>query len=69
MPYLCVHLFELLNSEKVTPYFIKMANCAKPEASLSEVKNADGNAFSSKADRDEFILQYYEQLYTKPLTE
>ena len=46
-----------------------MANCAKSEASLSEVKNADGNAFSSKADRDEFIVQYYEKLYTKPLIE
>ena len=58
-----------MNSEKVTPYFIKMANCAKSEASLSKIKNCDGNVFSSKAERDEFIVQYYEQLYTKPSTE
>ena len=61
--------FELLNSEKITPYFIKMAKCAKPDALLSEIKNENGNEFLSKNDRDEYIVKYYEKLYTKPVTE
>ena len=31
--------FKLLNSEKITPYFIKMAKCARSEFTLSEIKN------------------------------
>ena len=46
-----------------------MAKCAKPDALLSEIKNENGNEFLSKNDRDEYIVKYYEKLYTKPVTE
>ena len=62
--------FEIINSEKITPYFIKMANCAKNETSLTSIKNDLGSKeFSSKAERDEFIVSYYANLYTKPQNE
>ena len=58
--------FEILNCEKIMPYFIKMANCAKKSSSLAKVKNDAGNEFQSKSERNEFMVSYYEKLYTKP---
>ena len=43
-----------------------MANCAKKSSSLAEIKNVAGNEFQTKSERDEFIVSYYEKLYTKP---
>ena len=45
--------FELLNCEKITPHFIKMAKCARSEFTLSEIKNDDGAPFASKKETDE----------------
>ena len=46
-----------------------MANCAKNETSLTSIKNDLGKEFSYKAERDEFIVSYYANLYTKPKNE
>ena len=40
--------FEILNCEKITPFFIKMANCTKKSSSLAEVKNEGGQGISIK---------------------
>ena len=61
--------FELLNSEKVTPYFVKMTKCAKSEASLSVITDDAGAVFASKTERDEYVVNYYEKLYSIPPSE
>ena len=48
--------FELLNCEKITPHFIKMAKCARSEFTLSKIKNDDGAPFASKKETDEYIV-------------
>ena len=44
----------------------KMAKCARSEFTLSEIKNDDGAPFASKKETDEYIVSYYQKLYTKP---
>jgi Reverse transcriptase (RNA-dependent DNA polymerase) len=58
--------FDILNEEKITPFFVKMAKGAKAESDLNVIKNIDGTEFQSDKDRENFIYEYYRNLYKKP---
>ena len=55
--------------EKMTPHFLKLAKCTKPDNLLCNINNNSGNAFGSDGDRREFIVKYYENLYRLPETQ
>jgi len=56
---------EVLNSEKMTPKFLKIAE-KTVEISLSVIKDNDGNPFGRVSDRHEHIVSFYEKLYKNP---
>jgi hypothetical protein len=43
-----------------------MAKGAKAESDLNVIKNTDGTEFQSDKDRENFIYEYYRNLYKKP---
>jgi exonuclease III len=59
-------LFENLNCEKITPYFLKLAKASSTSAKLTDIRDNDGNLFSNDEDRNEFIVSYYERAYRVP---
>ena len=61
-------LFEHINMEKMTPHFLKLAKCTKPDSLLCDINDNSGNAFGSDGVRREFIVKYYENLYHLPET-
>jgi hypothetical protein len=56
---------ELLNSEKLTPKFLKIAESSQ-KSDLSVIKKPDGSLFTRDGDRDRYIVEFYEELYKKP---
>ena len=58
-----IKIFERLNNEKITPYFLKMARSSKQDESLDDLKDDQGNNFASEADRYDFVTNYYENIY------
>jgi exonuclease III len=56
---------ELLNSEKMTPKFLKIAESSQ-KSDLSVIKKPDGALFTRDGDRDRYIVEFYEELYKKP---
>ena len=40
-------LFEHLNMEKMTPHFLKLAKCTRPDSLLKDIKKPDGSNFDS----------------------
>ena len=62
-------LFENLNAEKITPYYIKLAKNTAGETPLSSILDADGLQFTDDKMRTTFITDYYAQLYRKPSTD
>ena len=45
----------------MTPHFLKLAKCTKPDNLLCKGNN--GDIFGSDPERREFIVNYYENLY------
>jgi hypothetical protein len=62
-------IFECLNAEKPTPLFMSLARCRSSSKKLSALKKPDGTAYAGDAERNEGIVQYYENLYKKPAGE
>ena len=58
--------FEILNAEKITPYFVNLVKCTKSEDSLSGITDDAGIPFNNIEDRNEHIRLSYENLYKKP---
>ena len=59
-------LFEHLNMEKMTPHFLKLAKCTRPDSLLKDIKKPDGSNFNSDLELREYITQFYEDLYRLP---
>jgi hypothetical protein len=58
--------FEVLNSEKITPAFLKLARCSNAEYSLHDVKDDNGQAFRSEADRNSYLIDHFAKIYSTP---
>jgi hypothetical protein len=56
---------ENLNSEKMTPRFLRIAE-TQCDADLSVVKDNNGRPFVHNSDRNNFITNFYEDLYKIP---
>jgi hypothetical protein len=59
-------LYEFIHNEKITPEFLKLAKACKAEAKISDIKKPDGTEFNSNAEREEFVVSYYENIYKLP---
>jgi hypothetical protein len=59
-------VFEHLNGEKMSPYFLKLAKGAKKTASLLQVVDDDGNRHETNRDCKEYITKYFEKIYKAP---
>jgi Reverse transcriptase (RNA-dependent DNA polymerase) len=64
-----MHIFDRLTSEKMTPYFLKLAKVSKKTESTSSIKKHCGSDFETLNDNREFISNFYEDLYKKPANE
>ena len=51
--------FETLNSERITPYFVKMAKGSLQERSQNEIRNSDGRAFDTLQEQKEYIFKHF----------
>jgi hypothetical protein len=58
--------FEILQNEKITPFFLNLAKGNKAEASLTDLLDNDGNAFRTDNDLKEHVRQFYQNIYKKP---
>jgi len=58
--------FEVLNMEKITPFFLKLAKSTRPTSMLSGIKNELGMEFENEVDQKKYILEYYGSVYKIP---
>jgi exonuclease III len=59
-------VFEHLNNEKMSPSFLKLAKSEKNSAKLSGIVNNENIPFQSERARNEYIVQYFENIYKVP---
>jgi hypothetical protein len=59
------NLFNILNNEKMTPTFLRMAKISKNSGSMSEIKDATGIPFESEKDRRDFVLSIKKFMVTR----
>jgi hypothetical protein len=57
------HLFEVLNNEKITPAFVKLAKSNYVEASLNDIVDEHGLDFNSNLERKKYIEKYFADCY------
>ncbi len=57
--------FALLNSERITPFFLKMAKGSVQESSLDVVCDEDGRPFNSTHEQREFIYNHFASSFKK----
>jgi len=58
--------FEYLNDEKITPYYVSLAKCNKATATTDSICNDDGYPFTVAAERNEYVRNFYANLYKIP---
>jgi hypothetical protein len=61
--------FEILNNERITPHFLNLAKGSKAEASLSDLRDDNGDPFPSDLLMKEYVRNYYQNLYRRPACE
>ena len=57
--------FERLNNEKITPYFLNLVKKPSHTETIENIEKENGEAFDGKADREVFILDFFQKLYKK----
>jgi exonuclease III len=57
--------FEILNNEKITPYFLSLAKRPHNSESLSDLNNNDGTPFENPKQRSDYITDYYASAYRR----
>jgi hypothetical protein len=55
--------FELLNTERITPEFLKLAKSLNTDYSLKDIRGADGMRFASESLQEKFIVDYFADIY------
>jgi hypothetical protein len=64
-----MNIFDRLTSEKMTPYFLKLAKGSKKSECTSSIKKHCGSDFENAQENRDFISTFYENLYKKPATD
>jgi hypothetical protein len=57
--------FALLNSERITPFFLKMAKGSVQESSLDVVCDEEGRPFNNTREQREFIFNHFASSFKK----
>jgi hypothetical protein len=57
------NLFDILNNEKMTPFFLKLAKIKKKTGTLNDICNDDGIPFISSEERENFIYNHFCDIY------
>jgi hypothetical protein len=61
-----MRVFDRLNNEKITPFFMSMAKSAQKTDDLSVICDDSGTAFTEDKDRHKHITDTFEKLYKNP---
>jgi exonuclease III len=56
-------IFETLNAEKASPLLLDLAKKSSSLDSLTNIRDDQGGDFASDAERDDYIVEYYSNLY------
>jgi Reverse transcriptase (RNA-dependent DNA polymerase) len=64
-----MNIFDRLTSEKMTPYFLKLAKGCNKSECTSSIKKPCGSDFENISKNRDYISDFYENLYKKPATE
>jgi hypothetical protein len=59
----CSNLFDVLNNEKMTPTFLKLAKIKNDAGSLSEIRDDNGQPFYDNKARESYILGHFQKIY------
>ena len=59
-------LFDHINQEKITPYFLKLAKSNTSTAKMSAITDRQGLQFTSEPERKTFITNFYAEIYKLP---
>jgi hypothetical protein len=57
--------FENANSERITPYFLKVIKGSKNLSSLNSLKDTNGRNFNTDNERKDFIRNHFVKIYRK----
>jgi hypothetical protein len=57
--------FNVVNNEKPTEHFMNLARSKKAEANINSVVDEDGGIFENDLRRNEYIRDFYSNLYRK----
>jgi len=58
--------FEMLNAEKITPYFMNLVKSVNNTGNISELKKDGGEDFVDEVEQNNFIHNYYKDIYSQP---
>jgi hypothetical protein len=58
--------FEHLNGEKMSPNFLRLARTSSDPTDISVIKDDNNLDFNSGRSREEYIVNYYSNIYTLP---
>jgi len=61
--------FDLLHSEKITPFFLKMASGSKQEISMQKILDYNGRTFDNTSEQRDFIRNHFASSFVKPINE
>jgi hypothetical protein len=61
--------FSTLNSERITPFFLKMAKGSQNSASLNDICDYNGDPFANLMEQKNFIRNHFAASYKKPQDE
>jgi Reverse transcriptase (RNA-dependent DNA polymerase) len=61
-----IKIFDRLNSEKITPFFMNMAKSSQTASSLTNIRDGTGAEFATDTGRSEYITGFYASLYDDP---
>jgi hypothetical protein len=60
------HLFEILNNEKITPVFLKLAKSTNSGAQMADICRDTGEPFEHDSERKAYITDYFSTCYKVP---
>jgi hypothetical protein len=61
------NLFDVLNNEKMTPHFLKLAKIKSGTGTLADVKDDNGNPFNTDTERETYIYDHFQDIYGKQM--
>ena len=61
--------FDIINSEKITPTFLKIIRGTDTNSTLSDVCDNNGLEFEDDISREKFIVDTFREIYKKPSSE